>query len=349
MSRVRLVDVARAAGVHPGTASRALNPDARDGVSKQTVRRVEQAAERLGYVANTMARGLRTSRSLVVALIVPDITNPLFPPIVRGAEHVLSASGYTLILGDTNQNVEAERDQVRAMRARGVDGFIIATALWDDPTLDELAEAGVPTVLVNRRTRSSALPFVGSDDRRGIELCVDHLVELGHRAILHLAGPPLTSTATDRCEAFRTAAADHDLTGASVVEATAFSEDSGADAIDRALDQGLEFTAVVAASDVLALGAQQALAARGIRCPEDVSITGYNDIDYVHKLTPPLTSVRIALRQEGELAAETLLKLLEVGPTSPVQILLPVELMARGTTSPPTLTRTRRRARAEWG
>src|SRR6195952_1079498 len=126
MARVRLVEVARAAGVHPATASRALSPSARDGVSPPTGQRVQRAAERLGYVPNTLARGLRTSRSFVAALVIPDITNSLFPPIVRGAEQVLSGAGFTLVLTDTNNDVDVERGQLASMQAHGVDGFIIA-------------------------------------------------------------------------------------------------------------------------------------------------------------------------------------------------------------------------------
>ncbi len=331
MSRVRLVDVARAAGVHPGTASRALNPAARDEVSKQTVRRVEQAAADLGYVANSMARGLRTSRSMVVALLVPDITNPVFPPIVRGAEHVLSSAGYTLVLTDTNFDPGTERDQVRAMRGRGVDGFIIATARLESPTLASLAEDGVPTVLVNRRTRSASLPFVGADDRHGVQLCVDHLVELGHRKIVHLAGPRTTSTAADRADAFQASVMAHRIE-AETFEADAFTEESGAAVVRGRLEAGSQFTAIVAANDLLAIGAQQALAEHGLSCPEDVSITGYNDIDYVSRLTPPLTTIHVPLRREGELAAEMLLRVIEGQQDTAMQILLPVELMRRGTT-----------------
>lgn len=333
MGRVRLVDVARAAGVHPGTASRALNPAAREGVSKQTVRRVERAAAELGYVANGMARGLRTSRSMVVALLVPDITNPVFPPIVRGAENVLSRAGYTLVLTDTNFDAETERDQIRAMRGRGVDGFIIATARLDSPTLAELAEDGVPTVLTNRRTLSASLPFVGADDRHGVQLCVNHLVELGHRRIVHLAGPPTTSTAADRVDAFQASVIAHTL-DAQTFEAGAFTEEAGAQAVRERLAAGARFTAIVAANDLLAIGAQQALAEHGLSCPQDVSITGYNDIDYVSKLTPPLTTVRVPFRREGELAAETLLRVIQGEQDTAMQILLPVELIRRGTTGP---------------
>jgi LacI family transcriptional regulator len=333
MARVRLVDVARAAGVHPGTASRALNPAARDGVSKQTVRRVEQAATTLGYVANSMARGLRTSRSMVVTLVVPDITNPLFPPIVRGAENVLSGAGYTLVLTDTNHDPVTERDQVLAMRGRGVDGFIIATAHLESATLASLAEDEVPTVLVNRRTRSASLPFVGADDRHGVKLCVDHLVELGHRRIVHLAGPPTTSTAEDRADAFQASVLTHQLE-AETFEADSFTEESGAAVVRKRLEAGARFTAIVAANDLLAIGALQALGEHGISCPDQVSITGYNDIDYVSKLTPPLTTVHVPLRREGELAAETLLRVIKGQTDSAMQMLLPVELMRRGTTGP---------------
>src|SRR5215475_52528 len=185
MNRVKLTDVAQAAGVHPGTASRALNPITRDQVSRETSRRVARAAQRLGYVPNAVARGLRTARSYIVAMVVPDVTNPLFPPMVRGAEQVLSKAGYTLVLTDTDNDAAAERRQVEQLRARGVDGFIIATARWDDPLLDEVADAKIPAVLLNRNTASARLPYVGADERTGVRLAVEHLVALGHRGIAY--------------------------------------------------------------------------------------------------------------------------------------------------------------------
>jgi LacI family transcriptional regulator len=337
MERVRLVDVAREAGVHPATASRALNPAAHDEVSRDTIRRVELAARRLGYVPNTLARGLRTSRSLVVALVIPDITNPLFPPIVRGAEQVLSAAGFTLVLTDTNNDPATEHSQVTAMRGRGVDGFIVATARWHDPVVDGLAKAGVPTILVNRRNDPVLLPYIGGDDRSGMRACVDHLADLGHQAILHLSGPAETSTALVRSDAFRSAMLLRGLsTRNAEVHCTAYTEDAGAAGIREALSAGSSFTAVAAANDLLALGAQRALAERGLCCPADVSITGYNDINYMSKLSPPFTTVRLPLRKIGMLAARNLLGW--IGGQEPElgsQVLLPVEFMKRGTTAPP--------------
>lgn len=335
MYKVRLVDVAREAGVHAGTASRALNPAARHSVSRQTVRRVERAARKLGYTPNTVARGLRTSRSFVVALVVPDITNSLFPHIVRGAEQALSEAGYTLVLTDTNNEPEIERSQIAAMRARGVDGFIVATARWHDATLDELAEAGIPTVMVNRRNESSPFPYIGADDRRGMEMCVRHLAELGHRSILHLAGPADTSTGRDRGSAFRQAMRDNGLPAeGSIVRCTSFTEQAGAEAVDTALARGTSFTAIVASTDLLAIGAAEALSGHGLRCPRDVSITGYNDIDFMRRLTPAFTTVRVPLNNMGVLASRTLLNWIQgTEPEPGTQILLPVEFMRRGTTA----------------
>jgi LacI family transcriptional regulator len=335
VNKVRLVDVAREAGVHAGTASRALNPEARGTVSRQTVRRVERAARKLGYTPNTVARGLRTSRSFVVALVVPDITNPLFPYIVRGAEQILAEAGYTLVLTDTNNNPDTEWSQVTAMRARGVDGFIVATARWQDPVLDELAEATVPTVLVNRRNESGPFPYIGTDDRHGIEMCVNHLRELGHRTILHLAGPADTSTGRDRAGGFRQAMRGNELPmSQAIVQCPSFTERAGADAVNAALAQGTTFTAIVAGNDLLAIGAMEALASHGIHCPRDVSITGYNDLDFMRRLTPAFTTVRIPLNNMGMMAARTLLAWIRgTEPQSGTKILLPVEFIPRGTTA----------------
>ncbi|MDQ1464355.1 MAG: LacI family transcriptional regulator [Actinomycetota bacterium] len=344
VTRFKLTDVAREAGVHPSTASRALNPLTRDKVGRQAARRVIQAAERLGYVPNTLARGLRTARSFVVAMIVPDVTNPLFPPMVRGAEQVLSSSGYTLVLTDTDNDAATERRHVQSMRGRGVDGFIVATARWHDDLLDELAASGVPAVLVNRRTATNRLPYVGADERAGIQLAVDHLVGLGHRNIAHLAGPADTSTGRERADAFRQALAAHGLAvpARSMRVCSSYTEAAGLEMTRRLLASGTGgFTAIVAANDLIALGVLAALNEKGLRCPADVSLIGFNDLPLIDRLTPPMTTIRLPLHELGELAAQTLLKQM----TNPhpagasVRTLLGIELVVRGTTAPASAVR----------
>lgn len=339
MQRVKLADVARAAGVHPGTASRALNPVTRDQVSRETSRRVARAAERLGYVPNQIARGLRTARSYIVAMVVPDVTNPLFPPMVRAAEQVLSSAGYTLVLTDTDNDPVTERRQIEVLRARGADGFIIATARWQDPLLEEIADAKIPAVLVNRNTASARLPYVGADERFGVTKAVDHLVGLGHRRISYLAGPQDTSTGRERAAAFRQAVRGHRLpTGRGQVRAcVAYTEAAGAAAAHALLAGGTDATAILAGNDLIAFGVLGELAKAGISCPGQMSVIGFNDLPLVDKLTPPLTTVRLPLAEMGRLAARILLGEIDAVTLNGrvAQSLLGVDLAVRGTTAPP--------------
>lgn len=345
---MKLADVAREAKVHPGTASRALSPDQRGHVSPTTVARVMRAAEALGYVPNAQARALRTSRSHLVGIVVPDITNPLFPPIVRGAEHVLTGAGYTVILTDTDNDRERERRQVDSLLGRGVDGFVIAAALWDDPLLTDLAEAEVPVVLTNRTSAGGRWPYVAGDDQAGVRLSVQHLVKLGHRCIAHLAGPQNVSTGRERAQAFRSAAREFGLSpsDARVVACHSYSEAAGRGAMEKALaSRGRPFTAVVAGNDLIALGALDALAATGLDCPRDISIVGFNDMPFVGRLRPGLTTVRLPLQRMGSLAAEMLIELLdsESKHGAPTRTILGVDLVVRGSTAEASQRRTRRR------
>jgi LacI family transcriptional regulator len=343
MQRVKLTDVARMAGVHPGTASRALNPATQDQVSRETSKRVARVAQQLGYVPNPLGRGLRSARSYLVGMVVPDVTNPLFPPIVRGAERVLSGVGYTLVLTDTDNDAATERRQIEQLRGRGMDGFIVATARWEDPILDEVADFEVPTVLVNRYTASRRLPYVGGDERTGVLLAVDHLVELGHRRIAYLAGPQDTSTGRERADAFRQAVRAHGLPNnrSQVRVCGAYSEAAGAEATRRLLVSGQKFTAIMAGNDLIALGVLAVLADAGIRCPEHVSLIGFNDLPMVDKLTPPLTTVQLPLTEIGTMAARILLSEIDgtISAGRATQSLLGVQLAVRGTTGAPSVDR----------
>src|SRR5450755_3995375 len=182
-----LRDVAAAAGVHPATASRALNPETRILVSEQTARRVTEAAEHLGYRPNPVARSLRTRRSHTVGVLIPDLNNPLFPPIVRGLEDRLAEAGYVALIGNTDGDDERERVVFEQMRARHVDGFVLATAHLHSPLLLAAAKADLPIVLMNRMAADQSFSSVSVDNERGIRMAVSHLVELGHRRIAHIA------------------------------------------------------------------------------------------------------------------------------------------------------------------
>ena len=169
-----LRDVAKLAAVHPGTVSRALNPETRRMVNEETAQRVLEAATQLGYRPNPIARGLKTNRSHTIGVLVPDLTNPLFPPIVRGIQDRLEPAGYTPLIANTDNDPDRERNDFEAMRARQVDGVITATARLDHGVLDEMAADGLPIVLVNRRLDDGPLSSSTADDHEGAWLAVKH-------------------------------------------------------------------------------------------------------------------------------------------------------------------------------
>ncbi|HSD76008.1 MAG TPA: LacI family DNA-binding transcriptional regulator [Solirubrobacteraceae bacterium] len=334
---VTLRDVARMAGVHPGTVSRALNTETRTLVSDETAQRVLAAAERLGYRPNPIARGLKTNRSYTVGVLIPDITNPLFPPIVRGIEDRLDESGYTPLVANTDNDPERERVDFVAMQARQVDAFITATARRDHQVLTEMVAAGLPVVLVNRRLEDGSLPAVTPDDRDGMRQAVDHLVALGHRRIAHLAGPQELSTGFHRREGFVAAvrAAGLEADARLIRVGGGFTERAGHVVCRELLDDGPPFTAIVAGNDLMALGCYDALAAAGVDCPGRVSVVGFNDMRFADRFNPPLTTVRVPHHRIGTMAADLLLERLADEAAPPRQIEVPTELVIRGSTAPP--------------
>jgi LacI family transcriptional regulator len=332
-----LRDVAREAGVHPATASRALNPATRPLVNRETASRVVRVAESLGYRPNPIARSLKTSRSATVGLVIPDLTNPLFPPIVRGIEDVLGPAGYNAWLVNTDNDPVREESLIDSLRSRQVEGLIVATARLQHPLLDQLHAAGVRMVLINRRTTNADLPSVTGDDATGITTAVAHLADLGHRRIAHLAGPQNTSTGLVRHRAFQQALRDHGLAEdpALIAPCAAWSEDEGARALRELLDAKQDFTAVIAGNDLLALGCYDVFAERGISCPRDLSVVGFNDMPFIDKLSPPLTSVRVPHYELGSEAARMLLDALQDPNRHARSLLLPLTLIRRQSTGPP--------------
>jgi LacI family transcriptional regulator len=338
---ITIRDVARVAEVHPGTVSRALNVETRALVSPQTAERVLRAAEQLGYRPNPIARGLKTNRSFTIGVLIPDITNPLFPPILRGIEDKLLDEGYTALIVNTDNDAERERNHIAAMRARQVDGLISATARLDRELLVDLAAGGPPLVLVNRSLEDGSVPAVTVDDAKGIALAVQHVVELGHTRIAHLAGPQNTSTGHRRYQGFFESMRAHGLEvpDGHVRPTRWFTEEEGARVCAELLDAAPDVTAILAANDLLAIGCYDLLEARGMSCPQDVSIVGFNDMPLLDRLQPPLTSVRVPQREIGTVAADLMLELLGDGSLPTREILLEPTLSVRGSTAPPRVDR----------
>jgi LacI family transcriptional regulator len=333
--RVTLRDVARMAGVHPATVSRALNEETRMLVNEETARRVLKAAEELDYQPNPIARGLKTNRSYTIGVLIPDLTNPLFPPILRGIEDGLEIASYTPLVANTDNDPERELLDSQTMRARQVDGIVAATARRDHRLHDALIEAGIELVLVNRRQAELPVSSATADDRMGMRLAVEHLISLGHDRIAHLAGPLDYSTGLDRYEGFHETmrAAGLEPEPALVRVAEAFTEAEGARLCRQLVEEGLDFTAVAAGNDLIALGCYDVFAEHGLRCPEEISVVGFNDMPFADRFQPPLTTIHIPHYEIGGAAAELMLERLQNPDADPRDVRLEPSLVVRGSTA----------------
>ena len=334
--RPTIRDVAELAGVHPGTASRALDPRLEGRITPATAERVRAAARRLGYEPDPAARTLRAGRSAVIGVVVPDLANPVFPPVVQGIEDTLADAGYVALVANTGNDLDREHARFAALRSRRCDGYIVASATLNQTRVGDLASTGSPVVLVNRETSRADFPSVSSDDQAGVAAAMEHLAGLGHRAIAHITGPPDLSVVQTRAEAFRSAARRLGLGPVLVRHCPALATAEARAAALDVLAQAPATTAILAGNDLMALGCYAAAGPAGRTCPDSLSIVGYNDMPLVEWWRPPLTTVRIPQYEIGREAATLLLDLIGAGPGRPAkQILLPVALQVRGSTAPP--------------
>jgi LacI family transcriptional regulator len=326
VGRLTIKDVAKAAGVHPGTASRALNPRLAGRISAETTRRVVQAAAELGYVTDVVGRSLRTRRSATIGVLVPDLLNPFYPPLLRGVETGLRREGFEALIASTDNEPDRESAIVAGFKARQCDGYIIASATHDDPTVNSIVADGLPVVLVSRLSRT-IVPSVVSDDARGISQAVRHLRELDHRRIAHITGPVQLSVTETRENAFRAAVPD-----GIVVRAESYTAAAGEQACAILLDSA-DVTAILAGNDMIAAGCYAAFDRRGLSCPADISLVGINNMPLAEWLRPGLTTVAIPQEDLGAQAARLIITLIDDPAADVGSVTLPTELVVRGSTA----------------
>ena len=318
---VTLHDVAREAGVAVSTVSRALSSP--DRVNARTRERVQAVADRLGYRANRLAQALHTGRTHMLAVLVPDITNPHNFGLVRGAEAQARAGGSTLVIADTQGGPELEAAHLDRL-ASAVDGFVLAASRLPDGELQAVA-ARSPLVLFNRRVEG--LASLATDSADGSRQIVEHLVALGHRSLAYLAGPEGGWSDGERWRALSRHAT---AAGVRIVRCGPFPPtlDGGPAAADVGLATGA--TALVAFNDLLAIGALRRLAERGVAVPGQVSVVGYDDIFGAEFCSPTLTTVAGPVDDAGRL----LVDLLPGGRDPVAEMTLPTHLRIRGSTGP---------------
>jgi len=331
--RVTLKDVADAVGVHLSTVSRALDPSTPHRVSDELAEKIERASRKLGYKRNSAAYTLKKNTTRTIGVVIPDITDPAFPPIIRGIEDALARRGYVAIVTNTDGDAGREAAMIDMLSDRGVDGLLLASVEIDDAVAVGDSLHSMPIVTVNRQILGSGLPCVVADEAAGMQAVVTHLVALGHRRIAAIAGPQHLSTGVLRLRGFLSACEALSLGGdLPVAVARYYREEEGERCTETLLATSGAFTALVCANDRLAIGAIAALRRRGLDCPDDVTVTGFNDMIMVDRLTPPLTTVRVPKHQMGVRAAEMIVDLIEGRPDAQRNVTLPVDLVVRGST-----------------
>jgi LacI family transcriptional regulator len=346
MPDVTLKDVAERAGVHFGTVSRALDPKRSHKVSPETRERVEAAARALGYQANVMARGLRKGSTGLIGAVVADMGNPFLPPILRGLDDILGPRGFMTAVSETHEDPEALRRICEHLVSRRVDGIVISAAHTDDGPFISALEKSIPVVLVVRRVSGGGHHTVTHDDVLGARMVTEHLVSLGHRRIAQLCGPADVSSFTGRARGFSEVMSEHGCTEVAVSDRAAEPTTAEGKRLATALltGGGQLPTAIFAHNDLIAIGALEAMGEVGLRCPEDISVVGYNDAPLTAHLTPPLTTVQLPSRELGRRAGTMLLNHLDGQPEPPGTIQLEPQLVIRDSVSAPARPGRRRSA-----
>ena len=326
---ITIKDVARESGVNISTVSRALNDSY--GVHPETRDMVIAVAERLHYRVNRVASSLVTGRSHTLALIVADIRNPFFAELARGAEDAARAGGCDLVLCNSDLSADKQMEDVHSLLEKRVDGILMnSVAEFTRSQQERLEATGVPIVMLNQSAASKSFSTVSADNRAGGALAAEYLLRLGHRKIAHLTGPRHHGNMTDRARGFLQALKESGKDPGVTVLHGENSFAGGHALAQRLLDKTPDVTAIFAGNDLMAFGTARAIIEAGRAVPDDVSLIGFDNLEFASVLHPPLTTIHQPKYEIGRAAAEILLRLArDKGSAAPEHRILGVELVER--------------------
>jgi DNA-binding LacI/PurR family transcriptional regulator len=332
---VTIREVARQARVSTATVSRVLNGSG--PVAEATRRRVTQAVTELAYEPNAVARSLVSAATHTIGILLPDISNPFFPELVKGVQLLADDRRYTLLLLNTEGDATREASALSTLRGKRVDGVVMVGLTSGPERIGAVLGTEIPVVVLDRAMRPGTYTVVRLDHARGAALAMRHLLALGHEKIAYIGGPRGLELSRERVGAYRAA-----LRGAGIgvdprlVLRGDFSEVGGSVAVEHLLASGAAFTAIFAANDLSAIGAIRALRTHGLQVPKDVSVIGFDDIHLAGYVTPALTTIRQPTYAMGRRAAELLIDAVEgAGSLTPETVLFEPELVVRESTAPP--------------
>lgn len=325
MGNATIRDVARKAEVSVASVSRVLN--GLDNVSEETRARVQEAVRELGYVPHAGARSLSLAKTNAIGVVLPALHGEFFSEIVRGMDDVASARDYFLLLSNMHPETHGSTAVLRAMRGR-VDGLLLMAPHVRDQDLVEALPPGLPTLLINTRAPAADRAGIHLDNAAGAVAVAEHLLSLGRKRIVHIAGPLGNIDAKERADAFAERLASEPNVQLEVLQGD-FYEESGARAVESLLSKGASFDAIFAANDNMAIGSYEALRKAGVKVPGDVAVAGFDDIPLAAHLG--ITTVRVRIAELGQRAVERLLEILGGDETTADELHKP-ELVIRDTT-----------------
>ena len=344
---VTIKDVAREAGVSVGTASQALRDS--PAVRETTRRRVFAVSKRLRYQPSALARGLVTRRTHTVGLLISDIANPFFIRAVRAVEDVAQKNGYNVILCNTDEDPTKEKRYLRVLVEKRVDGIILATTAGSLQAVRDVRWRRIPLVLFDRELPHVSIDTVKVDSVLGGRLATEHLLGLGHRRIAIIHGPVVRSTGAERLRGYLLALRAAGLRPEpALIREGNFKQDSGREMTRKLLELSPRPTALFCTNNLMTVGAMQTLHEQGVRIPTDLSLVGYDDMEWWTLTHPPLTTVGQPVYDLGREAMRLLLAQIEANSRRrPQRVILKPELLPRASCGPPapmTVGAPRRRA-----
>lgn len=325
-------DVAEQAGVSVTTVSHVINNSR--PVNPETRTRVEQAMQVLGYHPNVLARSLRRGKTQTIGVILPDNANPYFAEVARGIEDTSFSQGYSVVLCNSDNNLEKEHLYTNVLIEKQVDGIIFVAAGLSEENINNLQKRGVPSVLVDRQVSGVQLDSVFADNRVGGYLATNHLINLEHRSIACITGPKGVRSSSERIAGYQQAldAADIPTNPGWVVEGD-FQYQSGYSAAQQLIKAGATPSAIFACNDLMAIGAYRYAHENQLNIPGDISIIGFDDIRLAEYTNPPLTTIHQSKDRMGALAAEMLLERIANGNLAFRHEIVAVQLVVRSSTA----------------
>lgn len=329
MSTVTITDVAKHVGVSVATISRYLS-----GFTVRNEEKIREAIVELNYRPSAAARNLKSGRTGIIAIVVPDVTNPFFASIVEGAEGAVGEDRMILLV-NTGDSREREEKALSQLFGR-VDGVIMAPLTEDEQGPSFFSQFGLPIVFVDRVTKDGEkFSSVLTDNVKGAQVATDYLIGHGHKKIAMISGPLSTTPGKRRADGYRKALKKAGLTDEYYIESD-FSEAGGYAAMCSLLERGDAPTAVFTANNLMTIGALHALRDRGVSVPSEISIIGFDDLEFAELINPPLTVIARDARLQGSQAMDLMIKHLNNGGnTPPEHSMVDVQLVERGSCAPP--------------